>query len=766
MRLLCRKFLLLLFPLLLFCVLLGVTACNGAKEPDNAKPALATPNIELTENVISWTAVENADNYEVYENNTRVAQQQETSYSISRTAAGTYKYKIKALSADENHSSSKFSNEVIYTVQGKTQLTAPQLSLDEATKTISWPAVENADGYEVYEDGKLVSSQTETSYTIAHTETGTYKYKVKATSTNSDFIASELSGEEILYITEQLATPEITLDEETKTISWTAVEHADDYAIYEDGYVLYQSWNGTSYEIEQTIVGVHTYCVMAKSNNYVYLNSEKSDVVSYEVKPTMLETPSGLELSADKRIITWDEVKGAGSYIIFEDGLRVETTPDPTYMISQETPGTYEYTVQAIPARGDKQYLESELSEPLKVIISDERTQLQTPANVKIETRWVDPTTTEGDEYEAIYLVWDSVENTDGYTVYENGTKICNTSECLYMVEALTPGIYKYQVMAVSRNRDYQSSELSAEVIHQVAENPNTVFTVSLNLKSASDFSGTVRVALYRPNFMGLAQTKIPSTETVVTQDNPAKIVTTNSGKYVAKIVSGLTPGYYATVANLSAETTEGTIYVYKKDSAQVFDLGGNSAKIAETDTPNSGVFISTQAGQYTISTNEMGVTIDVGTRNAIDTDIGITMCTFTADADEVVLISVNSSVTGTYSFAIEKGAKSPPLKIGTGRGDNSNTIAGDVKEITYSLNLEQTTKFRFFFGSARLGDDRFVTITVQGKTYEIDGDPYSCFKDIVIEAGSNIELKFVISGKFPDEKSEFFNLMFDVYPL
>lgn len=764
MRLLCRKFLLLLFPLLLICAIVGFTACND--DDKNSKTVLTTPQIELAENVISWTAVENADSYEVYENNTRVSQQQETSYTITKTTAGIFKYKVKAIGADKNYSPSKFSNEVIYTAKDKTQLAAPQLSLDEATKTVSWTAVENADGYEIFEDGELVSSQSETTYVITHTETGTYRYKVKAISTNSDFIASELSDEVILEITEQLATPEITLDEATKTISWTAVENAGFYAIYEDGYVIESQWSGTSYEITQTIVGIHTYCVMARGKYSVYLNSEKSNVVSIEIKPTVLETPSELKLSADKRIITWNEVKGAGSYIIFEDGIRVDTTSDPTYIISQETPGTYKYSVQAIPARGDAQYLESEISEPLEVTISDERIQLETPANVKIETHVIDPTDTDGDEYEAECLVWDPVENTDGYTVYENGIKICNTSECLYMVEALTPGSYNYQVMAVSRNMDYQSSELSAEVTHQVAENPETEFTVSLNVDSAPDFSGTLEVAFFRPDSSGLAQTMIPATETTVAVGKSAKIITTNIGKYVAKIISGLPSGYYATVANLSAAETSGNIYIYKGSTQAVYSVGSNSATISRADEPDSGLFIATQPGQYTISTNEMGVTIDVGTRNVIDTSNGITMCTFTANADEAVLISVNSSATGTYRFTIEKGAKSPSLKIGTGRGDNSNTIAGDVKEITYTLNLEETTKFRFFFGSARLGTDRFVTITVQGKTYEIDGDPYTCFKDIVIEAGNNIELKFVISGKFPDVTSLDFNLMFDVYPL
>lgn len=781
MRLLCKKFLLLLFPLVLICALVGLTACSddGA---DDAKSALDTPQIELTENVISWTAVENAVNYEVYENNTRVEVQSETSYTISQTAAGTYKYKIKALSADKNHSSSRFSNEVIYTVENKTQLAAPQLSLDEDTKTISWTAVENADGYEVYENGELVSSQAETTYTITHTETGMYNYAVKATTTNADYSESELSDEVSYIISEKLATPQITLDEATKTISWTAVEHADYYVIYEDGYVTKQHWDSTSYEIEQTIVGVHEYCILARNNNAnVYLNSDKSNVVSYEIKPTVLATPSGLNEERDSQghvTLVWNEVEGAGGYVIYENNRKIEKRwTDSAYPITHVEAGTYEYKVQAIPARGDNQYLESGISTPIEITIEDNRTQLAAPQNLKRETREFYYKDEQGNiipDTEPVYiecLVWDAVANAESYLVYENGERLSSTTATYIEIETRfkEPKTYKLQVKAVAHGTLYKSSELS-EVYSYTVESKNIIYTVRLNVDAASGFTQSVQVGLLPQGNNGLPIQNVPINGTTrdLTTTEPAEITYNNAGRYIAKITN-LPEGYCATELKLSAMNTGGTIYIYNKSGQQIFNVTSNTAVVKTSNEPQSGLFIPTQAGQYTISTTEtQGITISVGAMVAIDTMNGLTMCTFSADANEAVLISVNSPEIGAYRFTIERGAKTSSLKIGEEYGDNANVISGNVNSVTYSLNLAKDTEFTFFFSTMYLGPDRFATVTINPgedneEVYEFDGG-YEYKKNIFIKAGQNIKIRVDITGTTTDETMS--NIYFSVFPL
>ncbi|MDE6585474.1 MAG: InlB B-repeat-containing protein [Clostridia bacterium] len=72
---------------------------------------LSAPVITIKDNVISWAAVPNATNYEVFEGATSLGKQTETSYTINKTEEGTYNYTVKALAGE---SASAASNSVSY----------------------------------------------------------------------------------------------------------------------------------------------------------------------------------------------------------------------------------------------------------------------------------------------------------------------------------------------------------------------------------------------------------------------------------------------------------------------------------------------------------------------------------------------------------------------------------------------------------------------------------------------------------------------------
>ena len=78
---------------------------------------LSAPVIELNENEITWSAVENATAYEIYENEVKIGQVKTTSYTISTTLAGEWVYAVKAISSDTaRYSPSELSNTVTYSV--------------------------------------------------------------------------------------------------------------------------------------------------------------------------------------------------------------------------------------------------------------------------------------------------------------------------------------------------------------------------------------------------------------------------------------------------------------------------------------------------------------------------------------------------------------------------------------------------------------------------------------------------------------------------
>lgn len=94
----------------------GTTACK--KDPPPEPQPLSAPVITLTDNVISWNAVPNATGYTIKEGDTAVSEnQQQTSYTITKTEAGSYTYTVTALSTDKNYTASPASNAVTYEVK-------------------------------------------------------------------------------------------------------------------------------------------------------------------------------------------------------------------------------------------------------------------------------------------------------------------------------------------------------------------------------------------------------------------------------------------------------------------------------------------------------------------------------------------------------------------------------------------------------------------------------------------------------------------------
>lgn len=168
---------------------------------------LDAPTISLSGNVVSWSSVEDATSYDVYINSENPIRITTTSYTINKTEAGTYKVKVKAITDDINMWNSEYSNEVTYSVTAPepTKISAPVITLND--NVVSWTAVEHATSYNVYINTEAPVEVTTTSYEITKTEVGTYTIKVKALTTNSDYLDSEYSNE-VSYVIKEY--PEFT----------------------------------------------------------------------------------------------------------------------------------------------------------------------------------------------------------------------------------------------------------------------------------------------------------------------------------------------------------------------------------------------------------------------------------------------------------------------------------------------------------------------------------------------------------------------------
>ena len=734
--------LILLISLLLICFTFGLSACK-----ETPPKQLAAPSIVLTDNIISWSEIEHADGYEVYEGAILVSAQTETSYTIIKSKIGKYKYTVKATSTDVNYTTGVASNEVTYEYTAPTQETVqlPAPVIELTGNTITWNAIEHANYYEVYEDEEFVTRVATTSYTIVKTEEGEYEYSVKAASANAAYTKSIASNTvtfkyEIAQPTDpvQLAAPVITVNKATGVISWNAVEHAVNYVVFENG-TRVSTQSETSYKIAQTKVGTYTYFVVATSTSAAYTTSERSNEESYTVLPTRLEAPL---IRLEGNVLIWKAVENADSYDVYESGRKVanllpdqsgelgDDATEQTYVISPAAYGRYTYTVVAV--SNSTQYASSEHSNEIVYVYGDNKTALAAPI-------------IELDEETGV-ITWEAVENADGYEIYENGRRNGHfTSEPFYRITRTNPGVYTYAVRATDSQGKYKASEPSEAVSYTVVATEMT-FTVGITVPEGYA-STSFTIGLYN------GDAEVESKELTVNSFDGNDIVTFTAmaDVYVAKLTSPVASGYIATQVELTAENPFGVIRIVKVSSNNL-QVGTNTFTVKNVDqegADQSFVFIAEKGGYYTVRTSDTkAMYVLFNGIMYIDSGSGMNINSFRLASGQVVEVTVVGWTTGTYTFIIEEGAAKQDLVIGTEHNiqkDPANFIVYATESCTRYLTIEEDTTFTFFFTTATIGM-RIVVLTINGVEYEFDGNE-NCQQQIRIEAGTDIEIAISVYG-------------------
>lgn len=707
---------------------IGLTACGGG---ENAPVALSAPEISLSNNVISWFAVDNADSYEVYENGSKVKSQAETTYTITQTAPGTYSYTVKATSNNSQYLKSNSSNAVEYTVSAG-KLSAPQITL--TGNVLSWTAVDHADLYEVYEGETVVIRQANTSYTITKSVAGSYSYKVKALSING-YTESEFSNVETYTYqpqtveATQLDTPSISINPQTGVITWTAVPNATGYVVYENTYVV-ASVTGTSYTITQTKMGTYSYCVAATSNKAAYKTSEKSNVVNYEVGPQPLPAP---HIELEGNVISWTAVENASSYEVYEGNRRVAVTAELSYTITQTEYGSYEYTVTAMPEKAE--YAQSPRSNAVTYNLLPPAAALATP-QLSFDT--VSRT-----------ISWTEIPKATAYEIYEDGILIETQAETSYVITRLTPATYSYTVRAISSDTAYAPSEQSQPVEYTVTA---TSVTYEINVVFPERYSGTetVTVGLYNDDGELIAS----GSATRDAQSNSAMAeIQAESGVYLAKLTT-LPQGYLATQIHVNADTDNAVIRLVA-DNGNVFTVGSNNFSVLvapgkDESNEQNFVFIADKGGVYTIdaSAESKTVTIFVNTNIVVDTSQHMSIGQFVAEEGELVLIDVAADQVGTYSFNITEGEVKQNIVIGDGdinQTGYANYITNGIASCTRYITLEERTSLVFFFTTPTIGL-QIVTLTINGVQYQFDGNENN-MQVITINAGTDIKVDITVDN-------------------
>nr|MDE7105851.1 hypothetical protein [Anaeroplasmataceae bacterium] len=284
---------------------------------------LATPVLNIENNVVTWKANPNADSYIVVEEaelvNDNLSTSKKTtvktnSYTIEPMGKGTYWVKVQAISSDKDkYKDSEFSKTVKYvcTEFETIVIEAPKLKLEG--NVVSWSMVVFADAYIVNLNGVDLEEQGGTKYTITATEPGDYVIKVKAIAygaETNDEIENSAYSEPVTYT---IAAKELTkltapiLSLEDNVISWEKVENADGYIVNLNGTDLDEQTE-TSYKVEVQEEGDYEVKVKAISHQAdLYLDSALSDAVVYHYDAPFEKVPATLYVVGDSTLASFKD---------------------------------------------------------------------------------------------------------------------------------------------------------------------------------------------------------------------------------------------------------------------------------------------------------------------------------------------------------------------------------------------------------------------------------------------------------------------------
>lgn len=262
--------------LLAIFVICALAACKPVKTKDTVQ--LAAPTLTVSEKIVSWRSVENAEEYEVFVNGKSVGKQEGLFYTLNETTVGEYTITVKALSSNSAYTASEMSEAATITI-APTKLEEPFLTSNETTFT--WDAVENAEKYEVFVDGQSVGEQTECTYTLTLGEYKTYTVQVKAITTNTQYANSGLSNEKTyVYAMPKVSAP--ILEVEGESISWLTSEKVASYEVYFDGDKIATVTEG-HYAFEGT-AGIHSVYVKAIPKDTANYLENQSETISLTIE--------------------------------------------------------------------------------------------------------------------------------------------------------------------------------------------------------------------------------------------------------------------------------------------------------------------------------------------------------------------------------------------------------------------------------------------------------------------------------------------------
>jgi hypothetical protein len=357
--------------------------------------------LSVSSGMLLWDAVDHASSYLIKAGTySHTISSDFTSYSLP-DSSGTYSITVQALGEGTT-----FFNGNPSDAKGITKIGTPAVSY--ASCKISWDAISNATGYNIFINGTKVSVGTALSYDLSLNESSSNSVVVEAVGDDT-----YLSAMSTYSLPSAIGIPSIALNEEG--IKWNSVNNATGYIVIVNGEMHYLDSSARSYSIEGSESGAYSFQLISVSTSSASSSYSVSSIVSY------MKLDSVTNISAQSGNLVWEAVANASSYKI-KIGTSIYTSSTDSFDLgSINETGANDISVKAV---GGVNYINSNYSSSINLTV------LLKPT-VRIS---------EG------YFAWDAVENASGYEVEINGT-VYETSRNLYKITE--GGTYSFRVRAV-----------------------------------------------------------------------------------------------------------------------------------------------------------------------------------------------------------------------------------------------------------------------------------------------------------------------------
>lgn len=480
-----------MFQLTLPIVSASSTVNNNLLPPSNLSIQLITPSdIKLI-----WSPVYEATGYNVYgiiDGQLKVlSTTTSSSYTFNDLPEGSYTYVVSTLSAEgESGPGAPASVDVVY--PNMNEPVSLNYKIQNGNDVVlSWEDTQYAQSYNIYKitdgDKTLLTSVTESTYTIINAPAGAYTYAVSAV--NSLYGESSPSISTQVQVTYPTMTAPSNL---TYTLSngndvslkWNAANYATNYKVYQivDGQKsLISTVGDKSINLTSMPEGDYVYEVYSYSDRFG--ESQEGSQISFTITLSKMEAPNNLTYTianGNDIALRWDSVSLATGYKVYQiiDGERIlkSTIAGTSVNYTNMPGGNYVYVVHSYSTLYGESKDGSLSSFNLTLPI------MESPAGLSYSI-------TNGND---IKLMWEAVSFASYYKVFQivDGQKIfkstiAGTTASYYNMAS---GDYVYEIHSYS-NR-FGESQVGANItftlIHPVMEPPTDVIQI---IKNATDFS-------------------------------------------------------------------------------------------------------------------------------------------------------------------------------------------------------------------------------------------------------------------------------------